>query len=163
MANVLPIDRKQRLLSSIEVGYVEHEVVLYAGVVQRLYGRLFDVTQLNLYSLRMSAAGRDTLKELDQEVQRLLDELLSRMGGIEREPPDAGAQRAVAKVISPVARKYLRCIVLLDRIVACSPAAERHRTTPLIRSVRRFAVRCAEAAFKQRAAEQRSVITSFLR
>lgn len=152
MGSVLPIDRKQGLLARIEVAYVAHEVVLYTDVMQRLYGRLFDVMQLNLYSLWRSASGRAEIKELDAEVQRLLDDLLSRMGGLDVQPPDVGAQCTMAKVTSPVARKYLRCIVLLDRIVAGSSPAERQDTVRLIRRARGFASRCAEAAFRHNGA-----------
>lgn len=152
MGSVLPIDRKQGLLARIEVAYVAHEVVLYTDVMQRLYGRLFDVMQLNLYSLSRSAAGRAEIKELDAEVRRLLDDLLAHVGGLALEPPAAGAQRTVAKVVSPIARKYLRCLVLLDRIVAGSSPAERQDTVRLIRRARGFASRCAEAAFRHNGA-----------
>jgi hypothetical protein len=161
------LDRRLAILKRIGATYVECSVRLRTDEARRLYVRYFDATQLALYSIQSArgwAEQQASLGAIEAEVRGLLEALRGEVSSLAGAPPQVASSVPAAvpvRVISPLARLYLRCIELFDILVFglewCEPNAGARRAAigHARRRVRAFARHCAavgEAARRARAA-----------
>lgn len=124
---------KTDFLEKLECAYVPYQVVLNSPVIKRVYFRFFDATQLNVHHI--SVYGRIGLQEeqvvqIEDRVRQSLEELhtylneklreceaLFQANGITSEPHHLAPKSFVARVISPLSRKYLTALIKADQVV----------------------------------------------